>query len=156
MVRTIVIFFSVDIFWNAYADSLIVPVTPSAGLDSMSVYIPLKEEKSYAFYIRTTDIFGNHSLVEMTSATSYGAIYASALTNRVVKSAFKKSGSVFTEIQWYGIADDYVYSEVRYTDINDRERIVRVLPNESRLPTVPMQKQVRLTNIARIMRRLIR
>ncbi|MDR0699812.1 MAG: DUF4998 domain-containing protein, partial [Tannerella sp.] len=78
---------SVDIFWNAYADSLIIPVTPSAGLDSMAVYIPLKDERAYTFYVRTTDIFGNHSLSEMGSATSYGAIYLSALTNRGVKSA---------------------------------------------------------------------
>jgi hypothetical protein len=122
---------SVDIFWNAYADSLIVPVTPSALLDSIEVYIPLKEERTYTFYVRTTDIFGNHSLSEMGSATSYDSIYESALTNRLVKGAFKKSGSVATEVQWYGIADDYIYSEVRYTDINNRERIVRVLPNES-------------------------
>jgi hypothetical protein len=64
----------------------------------------------------------------MASATSYGAIYESALTNRGIKSA-EKSGST-TEIQWYGISDDYAYSEVRYTDVNNEERIVRALPNE--------------------------
>jgi hypothetical protein len=120
---------SVDIFWNSFADSLIVPVTPSAGLDSMEVYIPLKEEKAYTFYVRTMDIFGNHSLNEMASATSYDSIYASALVNRSVKSA-ETTGST-TTIQWYGIADDYQYSEVRYTDVNNEVRIVRALPNES-------------------------
>jgi hypothetical protein len=118
---------SVDIYWNAYADSLIIPVTPSAGLDSMAVYISLPEERTYTFYIRTTDIFGNHSLLEMGSATSYGAIYESALTNRGLTAEI--SGSTAT-IQWYGVTDDYVYSEVRYTDINNELRIVRALPNE--------------------------
>ncbi|MDR1224593.1 MAG: discoidin domain-containing protein [Tannerella sp.] len=120
---------SVDIFWNAYADSLIVPVTPSAGLDSLMVYVPLTEERSYTVYVRTTDIFGNHSLAEMGSATSYGAIYESTLANRGVKSA-ATAGTV-TEIQWYGIADDYVCSEVRYTGVNGEARTVRALPNEA-------------------------
>jgi hypothetical protein len=119
---------SVDVFWNNYADSLIVPVTPSAGLDSMEVYIPLTEEKAYTFYVRTTDIFGNHSLSEMGSATSYDSIYESVLVNRRVKTAMK-SGSV-TEIQWYGAGDDYAYSEVRYTDADNEEKIVRALPTD--------------------------
>jgi hypothetical protein len=120
---------SVDIFWNNYADSLIVPVTPSAGLDSMAVYVPLKDERTYTFYIRTTDIFGNHSLSEMGSAISYDSIYENALVNRGVQSA-EKTGST-TTIKWYGIIDDYVYSEVRYTDVNNDLQIVRVLPNET-------------------------
>jgi hypothetical protein len=119
---------SVDIYWNAYADSLIVPVTPSAGLDSMAVYIPLKEERTYTFYVRTTDIFGNHSLSEMGSATSYGSIYESTLTNRGVKNA-ETAGSI-TTVQWYGIADDYIYSEIRYTGVNSEVQIARTLPNE--------------------------
>jgi hypothetical protein len=121
---------SVDIFWNNYADSLIVQVTPSTGLDSMSVYVPLSEERSYAFYIRTTDIFDNHSLSEMGSATSYGSIYASILTNRRVRSAIIIGSA--TEIQWYGITDDYVCSEIRYTNVNDEVQIVRTAsPNET-------------------------
>jgi hypothetical protein len=40
------------------------------------------------------------------------------------------AGSV-TEIQWYGVVDDYVYSEVRYTDVNDVTQTVRVLASES-------------------------
>jgi hypothetical protein len=120
---------SVDIFWNNNADSLIVPVSPSAGLYSMEAYVPLTEERSYTLYVRTTDIFGNHSLSEMGSATSYGAIYESALTNRGVKSA-ATTGST-TEIQWYGIIDDYVCSEVRYTGVNGKVQTVRALPEET-------------------------
>jgi hypothetical protein len=120
---------SVNIFWNNYADSLSVPVTPSTGLDSLMVYVPLTEERSYTLYVRTTDIFGNHSLAEMSSATSYGAIYESTLVNRGVKSAVTSNST--TEIQWYGIADDYVCSEVRYTGVNGEARIVRTFPNET-------------------------
>jgi hypothetical protein len=120
---------SVDIFWNNYADSLIVPVTPSANLDSAMAYVPLSEERAYTLYVRTTDIFGNHSLSEMGSVTSYGAIYESTLTNRGVKSA-ETAGST-TTVQWYGAGDDYVCSEVRYTDINDKVRTVRVPASET-------------------------
>ncbi|MDR1222076.1 MAG: discoidin domain-containing protein [Tannerella sp.] len=120
---------SVDIFWNNNADSLIVPVSPSAGLDSMEVYVPLTEERAYTLYIRTTDIFGNHSLSEIGSATSYGAIYESTLTNRGVKSATTSGSTV--EIQWYGIMDGYACSEVRYTGVNGEVQTVRALPNET-------------------------
>jgi hypothetical protein len=123
---------SVDIFWNSYTDSLIVPVTPSTGLDSMEVYVPLAEERSYTLYIRTTDIFGNHSLSETGSATSYGAIYESTLANRGVRKVIMTDFT--TEIQWYGIADDYVCSEVRYTGVNNEVQIVRALPNETSTP----------------------
>jgi hypothetical protein len=120
---------SVDIFWNSYADSLSVPVTPSTGRDSLMAYVPLTEERSYTVYVRTTDIFGNHSLSEMGSATSYGAIYESTLANRGVKSAETVGSTI--EIQWYGIADGYVYSEVRYTGVNGEVQTIRVLPNET-------------------------
>jgi hypothetical protein len=120
---------SVNIFWNNYADSLSVPVTPSTGLDSLMVYVPLTEERSYTLYVRTTDIFGNHSLSGRGSATSYGAIYESTLAVRNVKSA--AAANSVTEIQWYGTADDYVCSEVRYTGVNDEERIVRAFPDET-------------------------
>jgi hypothetical protein len=95
----------------------------------MMVYVPLTEEKAYTLYVRTTDIFGNHSLGEMGSATSYGAIYESALVNRRIRSALT-TGST-TEIQWYGIIDDYVCSEVRYIGVNGEVQTVRVLPNEA-------------------------
>jgi hypothetical protein len=120
---------SVDIFWNNYADSMTVPVSPSANLDSMNVYIPLNEEKAYTFYVRTTDIFGNRSLSEMASATSYGAIYESLLVNRGVKSA-ETTGSA-TEIQWYAAADDDACTEVRYTDVNGEVQTVRTSASES-------------------------
>jgi hypothetical protein len=119
---------SVDIFWNNNADSLIIPVTPSAGLDSMEVYIPLKAEKAYTFYVRTTDIFGNRSLSEMASATMYDSIYESVLENRGVKSA-ETTGST-TAIQWYAAADDYACSEVRYTDVNNEVRTVLAFATE--------------------------
>ncbi|MDR2774874.1 MAG: Ig-like domain-containing protein [Tannerella sp.] len=129
---------SVDVLWNNYADSLIVPVTPSAGLDSMAVYIPLPKERAYTLYVRTTDIFGNHSLSEMGSATSYGAIYESALVNRRVKSAETRITDVssLSTIKWYGIIDDYVCSEIRYTDVNNMAQTVRVSANEEST-TVP-------------------
>jgi hypothetical protein len=65
----------------------------------------------------------------MASATSYDSIYESVLENRRVKSA-ETTGST-TVIQWYAAADDYVCSEIRYTDVNNEVRIVRALVNES-------------------------
>ena len=120
---------SVDVFWNSDADSLSVPVTPNPSRDSMEVFIPLAEEKSYTFYVRTTDMFGNHSLRVLGSATSLGDMYASLLTNRAVKSA-QATGPV-AEIQWYSAADDFFCTEVRYMDTGDELRTVRTFSGET-------------------------
>jgi len=114
---------SVDVFWNADADSMIIPVSPSTGRDSFAVYIPLTEEKAYTFYVRTTDLFGNHSLRVLASASSYGDDYKATLNSRTVRSAVL-SGTTLT-IDWYGALERMVFTEVRYTDVNNKTQTIR-------------------------------
>lgn len=103
---------SVDLFWDE--DSLIIPVSPSSGYDSVLVEVPCTEEKSYTFKARTTDVFGNHSLWSTGFANSYGDFFMKSLSNRSVK-AFKIANNS-GEITWFPPAANMVRTEVRYTD----------------------------------------
>lgn len=103
------------IFWNNYADSLIVPI-PSMG-DTISVIINNLVEKSYSFIIRTYDAKGNSSIPVEVIGGSYGDKYQAQLLNRPVNSTMIDAKGKAT-IQW-GSADlsNGAYaSEVLYTD----------------------------------------
>ena len=73
---------TVTLYWNSGADSLIIPVKPSAGLDSVFVIVPNLQERSYTFNVRTTDMFGHKSLVKTGFGTAYGADYENSLNDR--------------------------------------------------------------------------
>ena len=72
----------VNLYWNDRSDSLIIPVTPSAGLDSVFVIVPKMAERSYTFDIRTTDMYGHKSLFMTGFGTAYGANYEESLNDR--------------------------------------------------------------------------
>ena len=117
---------SVDIFWDK--DSLIIPVSLSSGLDSMLVEVSCSQEKSYTFNVRTTDIFGNHSLWSTGFGNSYGDFFLQSLLNRSIK-GFKiaNGGGV---INWFPSAANLFRSEVRYIDNLDKEQVVTIPKNE--------------------------
>ncbi|MDR0712790.1 MAG: hypothetical protein LBF89_00785 [Bacteroidales bacterium] len=118
---------TVDLYWDE--DSLIIPVSPAPGRDSMMVEVPCHEEKSYAFRVRTTDIFGHHSLWTNGFANSYGAFFQQSVVNRSIKS-FSIDGNDGT-ITWYPPASNLVRSEVRYTDASLQEITLSVPPEET-------------------------
>lgn len=111
---------TVDIYWDN--DSLIIPM-PAHG--SSIVTVPATEEKSYSFQVRTTDIFGNHSLWSTGFANSYGDYFQASLVERSVKS-FEVIDNTDAEITWFPPASNLVRSEVRYTDEGGEERILNV------------------------------
>ncbi|MDR3246887.1 MAG: discoidin domain-containing protein [Prevotellaceae bacterium] len=119
---------SVDIFWNSGQDSLIIPVTPSSGLDSVEAILSLPVEKSYTFSVRHTDTYGHHSLSVSGFSTSYGEVYRSALRNRIVREIAITGSNA--NISWFTAEENLVRSEVHYVDVNDDPIIVRVSPDE--------------------------
>ncbi|MDR0699325.1 MAG: DUF4998 domain-containing protein, partial [Tannerella sp.] len=114
-------------YWNTRSDSTDFNIGNKAG--SFKFTIENLPEREYLFEVVSFDKFGNKSLPFEVSGESYGDNYRSRLANRGIKSA-STTGSI-TEIQWSDVTNDYVYSEVRYTDVNNEMRIVRVLPDES-------------------------
>jgi len=73
---------TVNLYWNDGADSLIISVNPSAGLDSVFRIVPNMPERSYTFTVRTTDMFGHKSLFRSGFGTSYGDNYEKSLNDR--------------------------------------------------------------------------
>lgn len=112
---------TVDLFWDE--DSLIIPM-PTYGWSTVAV--PVIEEKSYSFKIRTTDVFGHHSLWSTGFANSYGAYFQESLANRSVKSFELTNNNSNGLITWFPPASNLVRSEVRYTDLDGEEMIVNV------------------------------
>lgn len=121
---------TVDLYWDE--DSLIIPVSPTSGYDNVRVEVPCVEEKSYTFKVRTTDVFGNHSLWSTGFANSYGDFFMQSLSNRMVK-GFSVAGNDGT-ITWYPPASNMARCEVRYTDNTGRQQILSVPANESTTP----------------------
>ncbi|MDR1156345.1 MAG: hypothetical protein LBL04_16705 [Bacteroidales bacterium] len=109
---------TVDLYWDE--DSLIIPVTPSAALDSLTVEVPCTEEKSYSFKVRTTDVFGNHSLWSTGFANSYGDFFRQSLVNRSIKNL--SDGA----LAWYPPASNLIRSELRYTKIDQQKNTLNV------------------------------
>jgi hypothetical protein len=115
---------SVNLYWNDDLDSLIVPVTPTTGLDSTDVILPDMPEKSYTFNVRTVDKYGHVSLTMTDFGTSYGAIFQSSLAHRRIRdvSITDKGG----EITWFSAAENLVGNEVRYETNDGAKAVVRM------------------------------
>jgi hypothetical protein len=120
---------SIDVFWNIGQDSVIIPVSASAGLDSVERLLPSMPEKAYTFDIRTTDNFGHKSLLVTGFGSSYGDVFQSSLANRRVKSVTitDKAGV----IEWFPAGDNLVTTEIRYTDRNNQPKTVSIGPGAS-------------------------
>lgn len=112
---------TVDLHWDE--DSLIIPM-PAHGWNMVTV--PATEEKSYTFQIRTTDIFGHHSLWSTGFASSYGDYFQQSLLNRSVKSFILTDNNSNGEITWFPPASNLVRSEVRYTDKEGQKQVINV------------------------------
>ena len=103
------------IFWNNYADSVMVNIPPTG--DTISVIISNLPEKNYSFMIKNYNAKGISSIPVEILGGSYGARYQSQLLNRFVKSSFIDVTGQFS-IQW-GTADistGAIATEVKYTD----------------------------------------
>lgn len=120
---------SVDLYWDE--DSLIIPM-PSHGWNLVT--IPATEEKAYTFRIRTTDVFGHHSLWSTGFGNSYGDYFQESLINRSVKS-FSLAGDN-GEITWLPPASRLVRTEVRYTDATGTEQVIDV-PSDQNVTQCP-------------------
>jgi hypothetical protein len=120
---------SINIYWNSYNDSLIIPVSPSAGLDSVEAILPNMPERAYTFDIHTVDNFGHPSLLTTGFGTSYGESFRNILSNRRVRTI--DLTDIGGMINWFSAGDNLVATEIRYTDKNNRQKTVSVSANES-------------------------
>ncbi|GHT69543.1 chitobiase [Bacteroidia bacterium] len=121
---------TVDVYWNSKQDSMIIPVSPTSGLDSFYVILPNMAEQSYTFDVRTTDNFGHKSLWTTDFGNSYGERYISTVSNRRIRSInlTDRAG----EINWMSGGEGMVRVEVEYRAKNGEIRTVHTSANDSK------------------------
>jgi hypothetical protein len=120
---------SAKVYWNNYTDSLLVSI---AGENMIVVDIPIIDENTHTFHVKTFDADGNASIPVEISGTAYGSNYVLGTTDRTVVSALRDANNNGT-VTWDVKTTDLAYSEVRYTTSSNETKIVRIEPNETQL-----------------------
>ncbi|GHV65765.1 hypothetical protein FACS1894199_07350 [Bacteroidia bacterium] len=125
---------TVDVYWNDGLNKRSITV-PSSTSDTVLIeeFLPNMEEKSYTFDVRTTDGYTHQSLKTTGSATSYGALFRSTLSNRRVDvgSTVEVGTDIQIQIPWGTAAENLLRNEIRYTAVAGGSTVIEVSPTES-------------------------
>ena len=136
------------IFWNNFADSVVVDIASITG-DSVKVMISNLEEKNYTFVIRTYDTQGHVSVPIEVVGGSYGPRYQAQLLTRPVNSTLINAAGKLT-INWGGadVANGAYASEVKYTDVSGKVKIqvFPVMVKTSEIKTTEITDMLSNTN----------
>ncbi|MGS2761510.1 DUF4998 domain-containing protein [Sinomicrobium sp. M5D2P9] len=116
------------IYWNDRADSLVIPVTKTANLDTLRTLIEGLDENIYNFEIRTYDQLGNSSVPVYATGTAYGQRYQASLINRPVNKSDLYAGDLTATVAYAGmdLTSGVFATEIIFMDGNDGEHILRV------------------------------
>lgn len=124
------------IFWNNYTDSveMVIPYDK----DTISCIIEPLAENSYSFMIRTYDNKGNVSVPVEVSGRAYGDSYISSIFTRSINSLQLNPVNSQISITWApaDVTNGAQTTEVKYTDINGVEKIIKVDATKSET-TIP-------------------
>lgn len=137
------------IYWNEKADSAIVNVQRTDGVDTISVLLDNMLEQTYNFEIYNYDGAGHSSIKEEAIGTVYGDNYANSIINRSFEKAVYETSSKSVNINWYGGSSEAVEVEIIYTNENGEQKTIKnylsVLPtnplNPYTFPTVTNMPQ---------------
>ncbi|WDF67555.1 DUF4998 domain-containing protein [Sphingobacterium oryzagri] len=104
-------------YWNNGQDSIEVPVTRTAGVDTLKLSIPVPEGV-HNFYFVTYDADENASLKVFKTGISYGSRYISGLINKPFYTADYFAGDQNTTISWGGmdLTSGATFTEIEYTN----------------------------------------
>jgi len=104
------------IFWNNKADSLIVPVTRTLGVDTLRVFIPNLDENIYNFEVRTYDKLGNKSVPVTSIGKVYGERFQLSLSNRPIATVVLASPKLTINFATMDTSTGVYTTEVTYTN----------------------------------------
>jgi hypothetical protein len=110
------------VFWNNYADSIEIPVTPNPGVRD-TFYISNLPEGVISFDIRTFDQFNNVSVPNNIQGTVYGNRYYATLLNRGVKS-INYSGENSVDIEW--VVPDTINVNTEFEYVNNKNEVIKI------------------------------
>lgn len=124
------------VYWNSKQDSIVTPVTRTAGVDTAKLFINDLPEGVMSFEVRTYDNEGHISVPVTLAGNVYGSLYQSSLINRgIAKAELQSDGSAL--INWADVnADDGLLSmEIKYTDVSNKQHDTLITSVPSNLST---------------------
>ncbi len=128
---------SAHIYWDSRADSLLVPVTRSTGVDTLNQIIGGLAEGAHTFEVVTFDAAGNHSVSVIASGTVYGSRYESGLINRPIASGvLDKNGNAVLTWGDFDASSGARGTQVSYTNSNG-DMVNQLVPIAESVTTLP-------------------
>lgn len=118
------------VFWNSGADSIVIPINRTEGVDTLDIIINDLEENIYSFDVRTYDALGNKSIGVSSIGTAYGARYQASLTQRPVISHDLPNEDLIINYASMDLSSGVFGTEVNYTDVNDEQNTI-IVPIDS-------------------------
>lgn len=122
------------IYWNDKRDSVVIPVTKTASVDTLLTLIDDLDENIYNFEVRTYDDLGNSSVPVYATGASYGQRYQASLINRPVNKSDLYAGDLTATIEYASmdLTSGVFATEIIYTDGDDEEHTLRVPVDSSK------------------------
>lgn len=108
------------VFWNNKADSLVIPVSRSAGVDTIDAMVDQLPEGLYAFQVYSYDASGHSSVKSEVTAASYGSTFSESIFNRSLKSVKKSESGESVFLSWFGAGQQAVVVELQYVNTSDK------------------------------------
>lgn len=137
------------IYWNLRADSLDVPVVRTGGIDTLKQLIQLPENL-YNFEIFTIDRLGNKSVPVNAIGSTYGPLYRTSISNRLLNSAIVNETGVVT-MEWRSIdlTLGAIKTEVEYMDNNGQmnKKDVSVNENSTLLENYKLESEIKYSTL---------
>jgi hypothetical protein len=118
---------SYKVYWDNRSDSIL--GTTGNTIGKIERTINNLTEGTHSFKIITYDKYGNASVSVDAIGTAFGDSYQAGLLNRLVRSASTYKGKA--TVEWYNAAAGTSLSEIKYNDVSDVERIVKVKGDEA-------------------------
>lgn len=120
------------IYWNNRADSSIVPINRSSGVDTVRAILNKIEEGVKTFTINTFDKYGNRSVDVTITGRVFGDVYKSLLLNRTIKDGLNAGDSVTIDWNVLDASTGALGCELKFTDNSNNLKTVFVKRTDSR------------------------
>ncbi len=111
---------------NGEQKELVVPYVKDKDTDKLDIIVPDLKEGTYEFTVVSRDASKNKSVAEKVFATAYGENYKNKLSPRSIDAVTFGKGPEILDIE-FSIGNEYQRNtEVKYTTIDGKEKIVEL------------------------------
>lgn len=119
--------------WENGASSKTIDITPNVPIDSVEVILTDMAEKSYIFKVYTIDKFGNRSIKEQVTGSSYAELYMNSLTNRSITAIEGGGTTDSVVVRWGTPIFGNTGVEMMYTNRAGETMTKNLLPTENKV-----------------------